>query len=409
MPAFWAELVERYPDRVDRGRCRRGRLGRRGSALTARARRPRAARRRRPLRHEPGAAAARDRRGRRQLDPRQGEPDRDADRDARGDAARARRAATRRSCRTARARPRTRRSPTSPSRTNAGQIKTGAPARSDRVAKYNQLLRIEEELGGARSIPAGPRSRARSACCLTPPAATRASAGLRGREEEALALERGERLAGAPPQPDVADDAARIDDRRDPARSRPRSGSGSAPLLRAVAVLDARASRQASRRGRPRRRRRRPPRGSARMRGVRAARARTTHVPRKSASSSGAVARRGRRRRRRAGARGSGLDDHARGQRRAEPVIVAANDLCRSRRTTARLIWKPVASDSRRTKIVATIGPGDVDATRRVRALVERGHGRGPAQLLARHARGSRSAARGSCARCRPRSAGRSR
>jgi enolase len=35
--------------------------------------------------------------------------------------------------------------------TNCGQIKTGAPARSERVAKYNQLLRIEEELGdGAR-------------------------------------------------------------------------------------------------------------------------------------------------------------------------------------------------------------------------------------------------------------------
>ena len=33
--------------------------------------------------------------------------------------------------------------------TNAGQIKTGAPARSDRVAKYNQLLRIEEMLGDA--------------------------------------------------------------------------------------------------------------------------------------------------------------------------------------------------------------------------------------------------------------------
>jgi enolase len=31
--------------------------------------------------------------------------------------------------------------------TNCGQIKTGAPARSDRVAKYNQLLRIEAELG----------------------------------------------------------------------------------------------------------------------------------------------------------------------------------------------------------------------------------------------------------------------
>jgi len=33
--------------------------------------------------------------------------------------------------------------------TNAGQIKTGAPARTDRIAKYNQLLRIEEELGGS--------------------------------------------------------------------------------------------------------------------------------------------------------------------------------------------------------------------------------------------------------------------
>jgi enolase len=34
-----------------------------------------------------------------------------------------------------------------------GQIKTGAPARSDRVAKYNQLLRIEEELGGRAEYP----------------------------------------------------------------------------------------------------------------------------------------------------------------------------------------------------------------------------------------------------------------
>jgi enolase len=33
--------------------------------------------------------------------------------------------------------------------TDCGQIKTGAPARSERVAKYNQLLRIEEELGEA--------------------------------------------------------------------------------------------------------------------------------------------------------------------------------------------------------------------------------------------------------------------
>jgi enolase len=37
--------------------------------------------------------------------------------------------------------------------TNCGQIKTGAPARSDRVAKYNQLLRIEEHLGDAARYP----------------------------------------------------------------------------------------------------------------------------------------------------------------------------------------------------------------------------------------------------------------
>ena len=37
--------------------------------------------------------------------------------------------------------------------TNCGQIKTGAPARSDRVAKYNQLLRIEQELGATARYP----------------------------------------------------------------------------------------------------------------------------------------------------------------------------------------------------------------------------------------------------------------
>ena len=36
---------------------------------------------------------------------------------------------------------------------NTCQIKTGAPSRSERVAKYNQLLRIEEELGGAAQYP----------------------------------------------------------------------------------------------------------------------------------------------------------------------------------------------------------------------------------------------------------------
>ncbi|MDP6281672.1 MAG: phosphopyruvate hydratase [Acidimicrobiales bacterium] len=39
--------------------------------------------------------------------------------------------------------------------TNCGQIKTGAPARSDRVAKYNQLLRIEEDLGEAAAYRGG--------------------------------------------------------------------------------------------------------------------------------------------------------------------------------------------------------------------------------------------------------------
>jgi enolase len=39
--------------------------------------------------------------------------------------------------------------------TGAGQIKTGAPSRSDRVAKYNRLLRIEEELGDRATFPGG--------------------------------------------------------------------------------------------------------------------------------------------------------------------------------------------------------------------------------------------------------------
>jgi len=36
---------------------------------------------------------------------------------------------------------------------NAGQIKSGAPSRSDRVAKYNRLLRIEEGLGASAAYP----------------------------------------------------------------------------------------------------------------------------------------------------------------------------------------------------------------------------------------------------------------
>ena len=41
--------------------------------------------------------------------------------------------------------------------TNAGQIKTGSLSRTDRIAKYNQLLRIEEDLRGAARFPAASR------------------------------------------------------------------------------------------------------------------------------------------------------------------------------------------------------------------------------------------------------------
>ena len=95
--------------------------------------------------------------GRRELDPRQGEPDRHADRDARL------RCAWRSACRLHRrhlaplaARPRTRRSPTSRWPRTPGRSRPDRSSRTDRVAKYNQLLRIEEQLGNAARF-AGPR------------------------------------------------------------------------------------------------------------------------------------------------------------------------------------------------------------------------------------------------------------
>ena len=95
----------------------------------------------------------------RQRHPDQGEPDRHAHRDAGGHRDGDRCGLLRRSCRIARARPRTRPSPTSPWRRAATQIKTGSMSRSDRIAKYNQLLRIEAVLGsrakfnGAAAFP----------------------------------------------------------------------------------------------------------------------------------------------------------------------------------------------------------------------------------------------------------------
>ena len=121
-------------------------------ALTERLGESAAARRRRPVRDQ----SRRLRRGidarRRQLDPDQGQPDRHADRDARGDRARAANGyaavISHRSGETEDAT-----IADLAVATGAGQIKTGAPARTDRVAKYNQLLRIEEELGAPGDLP----------------------------------------------------------------------------------------------------------------------------------------------------------------------------------------------------------------------------------------------------------------
>ena len=96
--------------------------------------------------------------GRRQLDPREGQPDRHADRDPRAVELAARHGYTR-SCRTAPGETEDTTIADLAVATNCGQIKTGAPARSDRVAKYNQLLRIEDDLGEAAAFRGGsPRS-----------------------------------------------------------------------------------------------------------------------------------------------------------------------------------------------------------------------------------------------------------
>ena len=52
--------------------------------------------------------------------------------------------------------------------TNAGQIKTGAPCRSERVAKYNQLLRIEEQLGASAVYPGPERVRRAQRMSIAP-------------------------------------------------------------------------------------------------------------------------------------------------------------------------------------------------------------------------------------------------
>ena len=80
--------------------------------------------------------------------------------------------------------------------TNCGQIKTGSLARSDRTAKYNQLLRIEQELGGAGQIC---RARgAESAAAKTPSAVKAALTGTPACSAD-----------GLPPAPAIRPDRAR--------------------------------------------------------------------------------------------------------------------------------------------------------------------------------------------------------
>ena len=120
------------------------------AALTDGARRPRAARRRRPVRHQRRAARRRGiERRRRQLDPRQGQPDRHAHRDARHRRAGDARRLHERDVAPLAARPRTPPSPTSRSPPTAARSRPARRPGRDRVAKYNQLLRIEEDLGEA--------------------------------------------------------------------------------------------------------------------------------------------------------------------------------------------------------------------------------------------------------------------
>ena len=160
MIAYYEDLVGALSHRVGRGRAGRGRLGRLGRAHGG-AGGAHPAGGRRPLRDQRGAARARHRGGRGQRHPGQAQPGGDAHRDAGDGHARATAAASPRSCPTARARPRTPPSPTSRSPPECGLIKAGAPSRTDRTAKYNQLIRIEEAPGRHRPLRR-PRGSARA-------------------------------------------------------------------------------------------------------------------------------------------------------------------------------------------------------------------------------------------------------
>ena len=142
---FLADLGGEISDHLDRRRLLRGRLGRLEAAHRS-SRRQSAARRRRPVRDEHRASVRRHREGRRQLDP--VKVNQIGTLTETFDAIEM----AKRAGYTAVISHRSGESEDSTIAdiavaTNAGQIKTGAPSRTDRVAKYNQLLRIEDELG----------------------------------------------------------------------------------------------------------------------------------------------------------------------------------------------------------------------------------------------------------------------
>ena len=141
------EARREVPDRLASRTAARRTTGTAGSCSPTRIGAKRAARRRRPLRHQrraPRAAASR-----------AGTPTPSSSSSTRSARSPRRstpsawrpKPATARSSATARARPKTRSSPTSPSPPTPARSRPGSLSRSDRVAKYNQLLRIGFELG----------------------------------------------------------------------------------------------------------------------------------------------------------------------------------------------------------------------------------------------------------------------
>ena len=145
--------------------------------------------------------------------------------------------------------------------TNCGQIKTGAPARSERVAKYNQLLRIEEELDDAAVYAgAGAFPRFRGA------AAAPRRAEPRSQADEPGEVQRGERAVATRAAPRRA---RRGGARRRRRRLRRASRVAAVPTSRPPGRRRAPARRPGGRRRRAARARGRPPHRGARSVGAR--------------------------------------------------------------------------------------------------------------------------------------------